>query len=47
MKAFVVDETKTVYDISLEIGDAVGIKNPEEFSLQKEDNEGTCIMFPA
>lgn len=40
VKTFVVDLRKTVADITQEIGEKVGIKNPEEFSLQNErDND--------
>jgi len=38
-KTFPVDESKTVSDLAHEIGEKVGIKNPEEFSLQREANE--------
>ncbi len=43
MKTFTVDEGKSVSDITQEIGEKVGIKNPEEFSLQllkEEENDG-------
>ena len=39
IKKFVVDENKTVYDITLEIAEQVGIKNTTEFSLQREEGE--------
>lgn len=41
VKSFTVDENKSVNDIAYEVGEKVGIKNPEEFSFTKEDeNEG-------
>jgi len=38
MKVFLVDESKTVSDIAQEIGEKVGIQNPDEFSLQNIKN---------
>jgi hypothetical protein len=40
MKEFIVDECKPVCDIAYEIGEKLGIKNPEEFSLCSENHEG-------
>lgn len=34
VKTFIVDESKTVADLTAEIGGKIGLKNPEEFSLQ-------------
>lgn len=39
------NETQTVSDIARGIGETVGIKDPEEFSLQREDeSEGKRIQ---
>jgi hypothetical protein len=34
VKTFIVEESKTVGELSLEIGRKIGIRNPEEFSFQ-------------
>jgi len=39
VKSFVVDEGKSVDDLTHEIASKVGIKNTEEFSLQREEND--------
>lgn len=42
IKSFVINETQSVSDIARGIGEIVGIKDPEEFSLSREDDsEGT------
>jgi hypothetical protein len=42
VKTFIVDESKTVSQITQEIAEKIGLANPEEFSLQqkREDYSG-------
>ena len=47
IKSIIVNSTKTVYDISLEIAEQLGIKNGDEFSLQREDNENWLNPYQA
>ncbi len=49
VKTFIVDESKTVAELTLEIGKKLAIKNPEEFSLQVvreyDKDEGILIII--
>eukprot|EP01133_Synstelium_polycarpum_P001346 gene1346-1540_t len=44
VKSFVVDEQKTVAEITQEIGNRLGIKNTEDFSLQLQTNGSSHSM---
>eukprot|EP01117_Protostelium_nocturnum_P005741 TRINITY_DN206_c0_g2_i1.p1 TRINITY_DN206_c0_g2~~TRINITY_DN206_c0_g2_i1.p1 ORF type:complete len:980 (+),score=360.30 TRINITY_DN206_c0_g2_i1:1404-4343(+) len=43
IKTIEVDGNKTVSDLAVEIGEKVGIRNPEEFSLQSDEESDTWL----